>query len=129
MRVLMVAAASVGLLVLGSPALAQDGATIYTQSCQACHQPVGAGIAGAFPKLAGNVFVNGPAQPVVHTVLNGRGGMPQFGGDLTDEQIATVISYVRSSFGNTSGPVTANMVKAEREAGNIPPPADGQQAH
>ena len=115
--------------VLATPALAQDGAALYAQSCQACHQPGGAGVPGAFPKLAGNALVNGPPGPVAHVVLNGRGGMPQFGGDLSDEDIATVITYVRASFGNKAGPVTAAMIKAEREAGAIPPPSNGAQAH
>ncbi len=128
MRFRAIAAAAV-LLAPAAPAAAQDGASLYIQSCQACHQPGGAGITGAFPRLAGNAFVNGPPGPVVHVLLNGRGGMPQFGGDLTDEQIATVATYLRSSFGNTGGPVTTAMVKADREAASIPPPSNGQQAH
>ena len=94
-----------------------------------CHQPQGQGIPGAFPALVNNPFVQGPAQPVAHVILNGRGGMPKFSGDLTDDQIAAVASYVRGAWGNKAAPVTTAAVTAERNAGALPPPSDGQQAH
>ncbi|MDP9015055.1 MAG: cytochrome c [Pseudomonadota bacterium] len=88
------------------------GAQIYSHICQGCHMPQGAGAVGAghYPKLAGN-----PAlvswQYVALTVLGGKNGMPAFGlppnevlqtraASLTDEQVADVVNYVRSSFGN-----------------------------
>jgi mono/diheme cytochrome c family protein len=55
--------------------------------------------------------------------------MPNFSGDLTDDQIAAVATYVRGAWGNKGGPVTAAAVTAERNAGALPPPSDGQQAH
>ncbi len=115
--------------LLAGPALAQDGAALFSQSCAACHQPQGQGIPGAFPALAGDAFVQGPPQQVAHVILNGRGGMPKFSGDLTDEQIAAVATYVRGAWGNKAGPITAAAVTAERNAGALPPPTDGQQAH
>jgi mono/diheme cytochrome c family protein len=66
---------------------------------------------------------------VAHVILNGRGGMPKFGGDLTDEQIAAIATYVRAAWGNAAGAVTAQTVAAERAAGALPPPSAGQQAH
>ncbi len=88
------------------------GAEIYTHICQGCHMPEGRGAVGAghYPKLAGD-----PAlvswQYVAITVLNGKNGMPAFGlpadqvmetrtVHLSDAQIADVVNYVRSSFGN-----------------------------
>jgi cytochrome c6 len=129
MRTRMMLIAAAGVSALAGPALAEDGATIFSQNCAACHQPQGQGVPGAFPKLAGDPFVQGPAQPVAHTILNGRGGMPTFGPELTDEQIAAVASYIRSSWGNKADPITPAMVAAERAAGQVAPPSDGQQAH
>ena len=130
MRIRMIGlSAAAGALLLAGPALAQDGATIFSQSCAACHQPQGQGIPGAFPALANNAFVQGPPQQVAHVILNGRGGMPKFSGDLTDEQIAAVATYVRGAWGNKAGPISTALVTAERNAGALPPPSDGQQAH
>jgi len=122
-------AGTVGVSLLAGPALAQDGATLFSQSCAACHQPQGQGIPGAFPALVNNTFVQGDPHQVAHVILNGRGGMPKFSGDLTDDQIAAVATYVRGTWGNKAGPVTTAVVTAERNAGALPPPSDGQQAH
>ena len=88
------------VVMLGGVAAVQaappDGAAVFGENCAACHQPHGEGIEGAFPKLAGNVFVQGPADLVARTVLKGRGGMPSFSSDLTDEQIADVTVYLQS---------------------------------
>jgi mono/diheme cytochrome c family protein len=105
---------------------AAGGADIYGHICQACHMAQGQGAVGAghYPKLAGN-----PAlvswQYVALTVLNGKKGMPAFGlpGDpfififgavhLSDAQVADVVNYVRSHFGNKwKGNVTADQVAA-----------------
>jgi mono/diheme cytochrome c family protein len=89
-----------------------SGAEIYSHICQGCHMPQGQGAVGAghYPKLAGN-----PAlvswQYVALTVLGGKNGMPAFGlsadqvletraASLSDAQIAEVVNYVRSNFGN-----------------------------
>jgi mono/diheme cytochrome c family protein len=127
-RTIVSSAAVIGGLLAG-PALAQDGATTFSQSCAACHQPQGQGIPGAFPALAKNPFVQGPPNQVAHVILNGRGGMPKFSGDLSDDQIAAVATYIRSAWGNKAGPVTPSVVTAERNAGALPPPSEGQQAH
>ena len=79
----------------------QTGAGVYQHVCQGCHQPGGVGAvgAGAFPALAGNSKLEQAGYPVA-MVLNGHGGMPWFNGQLTDEQIANVVNYVRTHFGN-----------------------------
>jgi mono/diheme cytochrome c family protein len=100
------------------------GAETYSHICQGCHMPAGQGAVGAghYPKLAGN-----PAlvswQYVALTVLNGKNGMPSFGlpadqfifgaVHLSDAQVAGVVNYVRSHFGNQwKGTVTADQVAA-----------------
>ncbi len=95
-------------------ALAQplDGAAIFKQNCAACHQAQGQGVPGAFPALAGDAFVQGDPKAVAHVLLNGRGGMPNFREDLTNEQIAAVLSYVRSAWGNHAPPLDAATVAA-----------------
>ena len=114
-------AAFAGLMVLGSASVgasaaetAPDGATTFAENCSACHQPTGKGIPGAFPALDGDPFVAGPDDVIAKTVLYGRGGMPAFAEELTDAQIASAITYVRSSWSNHSPAVTAQTVAAAR---------------
>jgi mono/diheme cytochrome c family protein len=77
------------------------GASVYRQVCQGCHMPGGRGAAGAgaFPALAGNSHLEEAGYPIT-MVLNGHGGMPWFNGVLNDTQIANVVNYVRTNFGN-----------------------------
>ena len=106
-----------------------SGAEIYARICQGCHMAQGQGAVGAghYPKLAGD-----PAlvswQYVALTVLNGKNGMPWFGlpadqlvfgaGRLSDAQVADVVNYVRSHFGNKyKGNVTADQVAASPHPG------------
>ena len=122
--------AAVGLTLCANAAMAQsDGAALFTQNCSACHQSTGKGIPGAFPALAGDPFVVGPAKSVVSVVLNGRGGMPAFGKDLTDEQIAAILSYIRSFWGNHGPAVVMGEVKAGRTPANQLDKTEAAQAH
>lgn len=130
----LIAGAAALLLTAGS-ALAQtpdaaplSGKDQFEATCSACHQVTGLGIPGAFPALAGNVFVQGDERAVVSTVLNGRGGMPTFKADLSDAQIAAILTYVRSAWGNKAAPVTPATVAAVR-AQLAPPKPAGLQAH
>ncbi len=78
-----------------------SGETVYKAICQSCHMPQGQGAKGAgeYPALAGNPKL--AAAPYVEMmVLDGHGGMPGFGGMLNDEQVAGVVTYVRTHFGN-----------------------------
>jgi cytochrome c6 len=95
-----------------TPAAAQalDGKALFARNCAACHQASGKGIPGAFPALAANRFVQGPAAEVATVLLKGRGGMPDFSASLGDEAIAQVLSYVRGSWGNQAAPVQADEV-------------------
>ena len=97
-----------------APAPAADGKTLFAKNCAACHQASGKGIPGAFPALAGNAFVQGTPDDVATVLLKGRGGMPDFSGSLDDADIAQVLSYVRSSWGNSAAPLGAQEVGARR---------------
>jgi mono/diheme cytochrome c family protein len=123
-------AAAAGLTLFAGVAMAQpDGAALYADNCSGCHQTTGKGIPGAFPSLAGDPFVVGQPGPVAATVLNGRGGMPTFGKDLADDEIAAILTFVRSSWGNHGAAMDAATVKAERNAGNQLEKAAPVQAH
>jgi mono/diheme cytochrome c family protein len=81
--------------------MTQTGEAIYADVCQGCHMPGGTGATGAgtYPALANNPKLAAGAYPVF-MVVNGRKGMPPFGSQLTDQQVAAVVNYVRSHFGN-----------------------------
>ncbi len=116
-------------MTFAAPALAAEtGQAQFLASCSACHQPTGLGIKGAFPPLAGSAFVQGEVGAVAGRVLNGRGGMPRFKGDLSDQQIAAILTYVRSAWGNHASAVTPAQVAATR-AGTAPAASQSLQAH
>jgi mono/diheme cytochrome c family protein len=104
-----------------------DGKQLYGAKCAACHQASGLGVSGVFPPLAGAEWVLGSEKVLISILLHGvqgelevkgnkyNGAMPAFG-TLTDAEIAAVLSYVRSDWGNQAAPVTAAAVAAQREA-------------
>jgi mono/diheme cytochrome c family protein len=97
----------------------QGGAAIYVNVCAACHQPdaKGAEGAGAYPALARNPEL-ASGDYVLRVVLNGLRGMPPVGGMMTDQQVADVINYIRTHFGNDYHDlVPAAAVKAARPQG------------
>ncbi len=114
------AAALAAVVAAAGPAMAQSGADLFGQNCAACHQAQGEGIPGAFPALAGNALVQGDPKDAAWVVTHGRGGMPNFAEDLNDAQVASVLTFLRSSFGNKAGPVDEATVKGVR--GQAAPP-------
>jgi mono/diheme cytochrome c family protein len=124
-------AAALAALSAGSAALAQapTGQALFQQNCSACHQVTGKGIPGAFPALAGDPFVVGAPELVASTVVHGRGGMPTFGPELTDLQIATILTYVRSAWGNQASPITPDMVAKVRTSAAPDKPHIPSMAH
>ncbi|MDV2449390.1 c-type cytochrome [Xanthomonas hortorum] len=93
-----------------------SGKEVYQVICQGCHMPAGQGARGAgeYPALAGNSKL-AAAPYVTMMVLKGHGGMPGFGSTLNDRQVAEVVSYVRTHFGNDYGEVvTIDDVKSLR---------------
>lgn len=93
------------------------GEKVYLRNCVACHQPNGKGIPPAFPSIFGSAVVQGELTGQISLILNGVTGtaMVAFGPQLTDEEIAAVVTYQRNSFGNSTGDqATAEQVKAQR---------------
>ena len=116
--------------LLSASAQAQpSGAVLFDQNCSACHQITGKGIPGAFPALAGDAFVKGAPTTVISVVLKGRGGMPTFAADLNDAQIAAILTYVRSTWGNHAAAVPPKMVASVRGAPAPNAPRTPMQAH
>jgi mono/diheme cytochrome c family protein len=111
----MAAAATAPSRAQGAAEPMLDGRALFLKNCAACHQATGKGIAGAFPALAGNKFVQGPGADVATVLLKGRGGMPDFSDSLSDRDIATVLSYVRGDWGNKAGALTEAEVLATRD--------------
>jgi cytochrome c oxidase subunit II len=80
--------------------LKQRGEKVYAANCVACHQATGKGIPGAFPALDGDVVVGGPKAGQVHVLLNGKNqGMPAWK-QLSDVEIASVITFTRHAWTN-----------------------------
>ena len=79
----------------------QSGEALYGDICQGCHMPEGAGAVGAgtYPALARNPKLATAGYPLF-LVIHGRKGMPPFGKLLTDQQVAAVVNYIRTHFGN-----------------------------
>jgi glucose/arabinose dehydrogenase/mono/diheme cytochrome c family protein len=92
-------------------ALASKGRSIFAQNCAACHGSEGGG--GAGPALAKNEALADEAA-LLGQIVHGGGGMPAFGGRLSDEQIAAVATFIRTELGNQFGAVSPSQVKGQR---------------
>ena len=103
------------------------GAAVYIDNCAACHRTDGNGYTRVFPALAGNpVLQSDDPTSLIHIVL--KGGtlpathtapstftMPAFDWRLSDQEVADVVNFIRTSWGNKGGDVTEKDVKALRE--------------
>jgi mono/diheme cytochrome c family protein len=125
--------AVVSLLSVALPSFAQDaakeptfspgykfaetsGEALFANICQGCHMPDarGAAGAGAYPSLQDDKNLQTPGYPLT-IVLNGQRAMPPFGAMMSDEQVAAVVNYLRTHFGNDyQDAVTAADVKTVR---------------
>jgi cytochrome c oxidase subunit 2 len=96
--------------------LMAKGATVYAGNCVACHQANGRGVPGAFPALDGSKVVGGPPDAQIALVLHGKPGtaMPAWK-QLSDADIASVITYTRNSWGNKFGDVMPAAIQAARK--------------
>lgn len=118
------------------------GAPIYAANCAACHQASGLGLPGVFPPLAGSEWVLADASVPIAILLYGlhgsievagtkyEGVMPAFG-QLSDAEAAALVSYIRTSWDNDAGEVTAEAVGKVREkyGDDHPPWEGGDQLH
>ena len=106
---------------------AQTGKEVYETICQGCHMPDAKGAvgAGAYPALAGNKKLAAKAYPAL-VIVRGQKAMPEFGTGLSDVQVANVVNYIRTHFGNDyKDVVTADEVKPlhpKRAGGEVKPP-------
>jgi mono/diheme cytochrome c family protein len=105
------------------------GQLVYERNCQQCHQATGLGVAGQFPPLAGSewVLADGPGR-MARIVLNGFAGpvtvkgvqynnnMFAFRDLLSDADIAAVLTFIRTEWGNAGSPIKPEQVKKIREA-------------
>jgi mono/diheme cytochrome c family protein len=118
------ASAQASAAIAQNPASAGTGARVYNQNCSSCHQPNGQGVQGTFPPLAGNPTVTGYDIHVIHIVKYGLSGplkvagvqyngmMPAWGQQLSNADIASVLTYIRSSWGNKARAITESRVAA-----------------
>ncbi|MER3450805.1 MAG: cytochrome C biogenesis protein CcsB [Thermus sp.] len=125
---------ALGAVLALSLALAQSGSGLFSQYCQVCHQAGGQGLAGSFPPLAGhvqeilakkdgrtylvNVLLYGLQGEIVVKGKKYNGAMPAWGSQLKDAEIAAILNYISTSFGNKlppgQKPFTDQEVKAQR---------------
>ncbi len=114
--------------VLTTLTAAEDGKTLYKTYCAACHAADGKGANnGAFPPLAKSLWIQGKPDRAIQVVLHGLTGevevlgksynlqMPPQGAMLNDTQIASILTYVRSSWGNQESAVTPAQVTSARK--------------
>jgi mono/diheme cytochrome c family protein len=104
------------------------GQKIYEQTCLPCHQADAGGVPGMTPPLQKSSYVQGPPTKVIGIVLNGLNDgveidgesysnpMPPFSTALKDQEIADVLTFVRSHFGNKAGPITVTQVNQIRQS-------------
>jgi mono/diheme cytochrome c family protein len=111
-------AAPVAALTAAEQARFDMGREIYGNVCQSCHQPDGRGQEKLVPPLRGSVLALAPAEIPVRILLHGKEGtiglMPPIGSTFTDEQVASVLTYIRREWGHAATPVEAAAVKDVR---------------
>jgi len=102
--------------------LKAQGEKVYAGNCVACHQLTGMGVPGTFPALSGSKVVTGPKEAQINLVLNGvvKDGKPTlmaaFGKQLSDADIAAVITFTRNNWSNKTGDmVTPADIKAAKK--------------
>jgi mono/diheme cytochrome c family protein len=120
-------AGGAGGAAAGAGGGAAAGAKVFATSCAGCHGAQGAGTPGTFPPLAGNPDVSGPSDKIIHTVLYGlnsaitvagkpyNGVMPPWKSQLSNADVANVVTYIRSAWGNTGSAVSeADVAKVAK---------------
>jgi mono/diheme cytochrome c family protein len=125
----------------GAAAAAAQGKKVYEAVCGICHNPDGNGKPGTAPPLAGSEWVTAKGiNRLIHIPLEGVAGpikvegkdwnlnMAAMGAALSDSDLAAVLTYMRNSWGNKAGEITADDVKKIRDAiGGHPQPENGDQ--
>ncbi len=101
------------------------GKALYTTYCQSCHGEQGQGMTGVFPPLAKSDYLMADKKRAIQVILYGASGeirvngqdynQPMAGFDLSDEEVSDILNYVRNSFGNKGGAITAAEVRSSRK--------------
>jgi nitrite reductase (NO-forming) len=109
------------IAAMGKEILMEKGKRVYTQVCFACHQPEGQGLPGVFPPLAKSDWLMADKTRAITSLIKGLSGPITVNGQtyngvmppsmLNDEQVASVLTYVRNAFGNSGDIVTVDEVK------------------
>jgi nitrite reductase (NO-forming) len=109
------------IAAMGKEILMEKGKRVYTQVCIACHQPEGQGLPGVFPPLAKSDWLMADKNRAITSLIKGLSGPITVNGQtyngvmppsmLNDEQVASVLTYVRNAFGNSGDIVTVDEVK------------------
>jgi len=91
--------------------LIRHGQQLYVEYCAECHQPDGMGWSDLYPRLAGNPIVTlHDPEPIIVTVTYGQGSMMGFRDKLDSAQIAEILSYIRTAWGNNAAPVSSRQI-------------------
>ncbi|MEP6467757.1 MAG: cytochrome c [Parafilimonas sp.] len=128
MRQIIAAACCIAFLAVNAqqqPTSKQRGAILYKKYCLSCHQANGSGVPKMNPPLIKTSYVTGDKDKLIKWVLQGSVDHVQIDGEdytnnmpaqnaLTDQQIADILTYIRSSFGNKSSAILPTDVKATR---------------
>ena len=106
------------------PVAIQPGAVLYKQYCLTCHQANGGGVPRLNPPLRGTDWVTGDKTRLINVLLKGLQNVEIDGESydnvmpahdfLTDQQLADLLTYLRSNFGNNAPPITPQEVKQQR---------------
>lgn len=116
-----------------------DGKALFAAQCAACHQATGKGLPGVFPPLDASEWVTGDTRVLANILLHGingeitvagtkyQGSMPAFA-QLSDDELAGVASFIRSSWSNQAEAVTAELFAKERAASDRKTPFEGGAA-
>jgi mono/diheme cytochrome c family protein len=103
----------------------ERGKKVYFEQCLSCHQADGLGVQNMNPPLVKTTFILGDKSQLIQIVLNGMTGETEINGDiyhnvmaphrdLSDQQIADVLTYIRNNFGNKASSITPLLVKTVR---------------
>jgi cytochrome c oxidase subunit II len=95
--------------------LIAKGKTVYESHCVSCHQANGQGLPPTFPALTGSDVVTGDIKEQVKLMKAGKGMMPSFGGTLSPEEFAAVVTYTRNALGNSvNDMITPSEIEAQQ---------------
>lgn len=120
-------------MAIDEQTLAAAGESLYVNACATCHADDGTGVNEAFPPLAGAEIVTGDTELLTRITLHGMSGplrvkgenyngyMPSFAGRFSNDEIAAILTYIRTSWGNEAEPVsTATVAEVRKKTKDTP---------